>query len=528
MATCNQRRWAGTVSKISLLAALVAFMPGCVSMLSGPQEMSLSSTPPGAVVLVDGNLSYSTPASIYLDTRRAHTFEFDADGYLPQRIEIEPRVNVWRTALGWGLDVYTYFIGFIVDWRRGTLVARKFDQSTIHAELQPEASEPPPRKPRRPGRDSERPPDPDIARVDKVPPEIRILKPEVSGGARGLAVVAVPAVTIEGLVTDDSGVADVRINGRVAELGPVPVEYRSLAGPGTRFFEFDLRLDAAESEVHVSARDTAGNETSFLVRINRKSEAEATTVADTGPLYGRSIAAVIGIDDYEVWPPLSAAVADARSVADYFRGQGFDEVIEILDRDATRESILSLLGTELPKRTGKDDRVVIYFAGHGQTESLPTGDQQGYIIPADGKMGEFFASAISMDQVRQLSKRIPARHILYIMDSCYSGMGFTRSAGVDPTTPGYIRKVTSLKAVQMIAAGGAGEQAQESEGHGVFTRLLLQALDGDADLDRDGFVTATELGAYLRPNVSRATSQAQTPQYGRLVGEGEVVFRVRQ
>jgi uncharacterized caspase-like protein len=78
----------------------------------------------------------------------------------------------------------------------------------------------------------------------------------------------------------------------------------------------------------------------------------------------------------------------------------------------------------------------------------------------------------------------------------------------------------------MITAGGKKEQAVEVQGHGLFTQYFLRGLDGEADRDNDKIVTASELGAYLMPQVSRASGNLQTPQYGRLDGEGEVVFTV--
>ena len=129
-----------------------------------------------------------------------------------------------------------------------------------------------------------------------------------------------------------------------------------------------------------------------------------------------------------------------------------------------------------------------------------------------------------MAQVRELSSRIPAKHLLYLMDACYSGLGFTRAAGLSPLTDGYIQKIASMRSVQMITAGGKGEQVLELNGHGVFTTYILRGLDGEADRDNDGVVTASELGAYVRPQVSRASDNLQTPQYGRLDGEGDVIF----
>jgi uncharacterized caspase-like protein len=112
------------------------------------------------------------------------------------------------------------------------------------------------------------------------------------------------------------------------------------------------------------------------------------------------------------------------------------------------------------------------------------------------------------------------------MDACYSGLGLLRSGGFDPAITGYIEKITSTRAVQMITAGGKGEQVMEREGHGIFTQYILRGLDGEADKDNDGVVTASELGSFLKPQVSRASNNFQTPQYGHLDGEGEVVFIV--
>jgi formylglycine-generating enzyme required for sulfatase activity len=241
------------------------------------------------------------------------------------------------------------------------------------------------------------------------------------------------------------------------------------------------------------------------------------------PFYAKSWGVVIGINQYSKWPGLEYAVNDAKAVGDRLKALEFDEVIEVLDRDATRERLLELLGNELPKKVSKQDRVVIFFAGHGQTEELASGRQKGYIIPVDAST-QVFSQAISMEEVRELSERIPAKHILYVIDACYSGLGLSRAGSITPTVAGYLRKVTSIRAVQMVTAGSKGEQVIEKNGHGLFTAYFLRALDGEADFDNDGVVTASELGAFLRPQVSQNTDNRQTPQYGRLDGEGEVVF----
>lgn len=243
-------------------------------------------------------------------------------------------------------------------------------------------------------------------------------------------------------------------------------------------------------------------------------------------MYEKSWAVVIGIDRYQHWPHLQAAVADAKAVAQRLKEMGFEPVTYLAEGEATRDRILTEIGTRLSRDTGPNDRVFIYFAGHGYTEELPNGDQVGYLIPADCPQSNFFTYAISMQQIRETFSRMRAKHIYYVIDACFSGYGFTRGSGMAPGARGYLQVVTEKRAVQMITAGRKGDMAHEEKGHGIFTLYLLRGLRGEADLNSDGLVTASELGAYVQPNVYQASGQRQLPQYGRLEGEGEVVFLV--
>jgi len=247
------------------------------------------------------------------------------------------------------------------------------------------------------------------------------------------------------------------------------------------------------------------------------------------PGYAKRVAAVIGINAYEKWPPLSGAAPDARRVAERLRALGFDPVLELYDAKATRDGILRLLGSQLQQHVGENDLVTIFFAGHGQTETLPgpAQEKRGYIIPVDGDPGRVFSTGIPMHQLRELTNRLPAKHVYYAMDSCYSGLGFTRGLGlVKRGASNYIDKVTSLRSVQMVTAGGEGEEVLEREGRGLFTSHFLAALEGAADLNADGYVTANEIGTYVTPRVTEDSDAQQTPQSGRLEGEGEIAFEL--
>lgn len=251
------------------------------------------------------------------------------------------------------------------------------------------------------------------------------------------------------------------------------------------------------------------------------------------PIYRESWAAIIGIDDYQAWPKLSYAANDARAIQDLLiKKYNFkpDHVFGLFDKDATRENILSLLGDKLanPDLVKREDRVFVFYAGHGATRHLASGRDLGYVIPVDAGLANYEGSAISMSNFQDIAEAIPAKHLLFVMDSCYSGLALTRGGGAPPGILNYLQEISRRTARQMFTAGGADQQVADTgpNGHSVFTWTLLQALDGRADLNGDGVVTATELAAYITPAVSALSHQ--TPAFGNLPGSegGDFLFEL--
>jgi len=251
-------------------------------------------------------------------------------------------------------------------------------------------------------------------------------------------------------------------------------------------------------------------------------------------LYRESWAVVVGVNAYKNWPRLSYAVNDAQAVRDMLvNTYAFppDHVTTLLDGEATREKILAALGDNLAdtKKVSHDDRVFVFFAGHGVTRKLPSGKSQGYIVPVDAAAQSFQSQAISMTNLQDASDAIPAKHVFFVMDACYSGLALTRggsASGGGADRRQYLMEITRRQSREVLTAGGGDEQVADNGpgGHSIFTWTLLQGLGGKADLDGDGAITATELAAYVAPGVSSLSRQ--TPVFGHLVGSegGDLVF----
>jgi hypothetical protein len=188
--------------------------------------------------------------------------------------------------------------------------------------------------------------------------------------------------------------------------------------------------------------------------------------------------------------------------------------------------VISALEDGIAKKLTSMDRVVFFFAGHGFTARYSNEDW-GYIIPYDGSADQR-STFIAMEELQAQSLKMGiARHQLFIMDACYSGLLIsTRSGSVDPSVPGYIQELQNRKARQILTAGGKGQQVLDGgpNGNSFFTAYFLEALrDGKADFNGDGFITFSELFSYLQP---KATNVYQTPASGVWPGHegGEFVF----
>jgi hypothetical protein len=235
--------------------------------------------------------------------------------------------------------------------------------------------------------------------------------------------------------------------------------------------------------------------------------------------YAHRIAVTIGIDAYaRPWPRLHAAVNDAQRMAALLRAMGFDQVERLEDARATREAILDLVERRLPELAGEGDLVVVFFAGHGGTSRMG-----GYIVPRDGS-DDLERTAISLQRLKESALRTRARHTLFVMDACFSGVMLRRAATARTSALAYWEAAAQDRVVQILTAGQADELVQESGGWGRFSHAVHDGLAGAADEDRDGVVTTEELATYADARVQREAGGRQHPQWGTLEGRGTALL----
>src|SRR5277367_4357776 len=229
----------------------------------------------------------------------------------------------------------------------------------------------------------------------------------------------------------------------------------------------------------------------------------------------RSYALVIGIAHYQRLPPsaqLKYPGRDAEAIYTTLISQeGGDfpaEHVHVLtDAQATLANVRHELEDWLPAVTQPDDRVLIYFAGHGFISA-----GKAYLAPYDVDLQNLAGTALPMERLGELiGGRIHGKWKVLLTDACHSG------AITPETTPALLNQ-SLLDVHQSIFSLTASrdrvqsfESADWGGGHGRFTYYVVQGLNGAADANADGVITADELAEYVHTNVRDATKAQQNP-----------------
>src|SRR3954470_13759469 len=236
-----------------------------------------------------------------------------------------------------------------------------------------------------------------------------------------------------------------------------------------------------------------------------------------------AFAVIVGIDTYSDSriPNLQFARKDAEAVYQVLTDPNVgrfnpDNVIVLVDENATERKIRSVLGTKLPRRTSETSTVCIYYAGHGapvidnDARRNSADSIEKYLVPHDAEADDLRSTAISMDSIQQYFSWLDAKQVICFFDTCYSGAAGGRSFERDLFRT---RAIFSDEHLDRLAGEGrvvmtacaTNEISLESveKGHGLFTYYLVRGLQGEADADRDGRVTVDELYDYVYHNVHR-------------------------
>ena len=186
----------------------------------------------------------------------------------------------------------------------------------------------------------------------------------------------------------------------------------------------------------------------------------------------------------------------------------FDDVDVTLLPEATSSRAIRALGRFFGAAT-RDDVLLVYFSGHGKL------DQSGrlHLCMQDTDSTDLLSTAVSSARINEFADASRARNVVIVLDCCHAGA--FRGGGLGDAVAGPGRYVlTSCRGTQLA------NDATVENGTSFFTQHLVDGLlDAAADPDADGYVTFSDLYAYVDRRLREAGKQI--PQR-RVDGDGDL------
>jgi uncharacterized caspase-like protein len=221
----------------------------------------------------------------------------------------------------------------------------------------------------------------------------------------------------------------------------------------------------------------------------------------------RRLAVLVGNNSYAApIPPLETPIADVSQIAAVLQSRfGFETRIV---KDAGKAKIIEALN-QVAAEAKADDSVLLFYAGHGY---LLDDVNMGYWIPVDASV-KTAQGWISNSDISKLLAAIPARQLMLVSDSCYSG-SLTKEQKV--TRGGELKPEEILRRRSvLVLSSGADEPVSDEgkEGHSIFAWNLIKTLQATG-----GLAPGAQVWSAVRSGVTK--EYPQQPQYGAVVSAG--------
>jgi WD40 repeat protein len=312
-------------------------------------------------------------------------------------------------------------------------------------------------------------------------------------------------ITVSLEVKDQGGgIGDVRLyrNGTAVVLEKTRNLQVVSAAQGGQIMRYVVSLEPGNNTI----RAIAFNADNSMQSTDTTIDVQAKIAVRPPALY----AVVVGIKDYAN-PKLALTypVADAELFASTLedKGKGLFSPIyvhRLLKPEETTNTAITAALMQAQKDVRPEDLFVFYVASHGTVD-----DGQYLLITSNvgsTSSAHLKKDALSQDKLKELISNISASKKLVVLDTCDAGkLGdvlqvamLTRGMSNDTAVKVLSRSVGST----ILSASTSDQEALEGyKGHGLFTYVVVEGLNGAADADKDGFVKTLELADYVDDQV---------------------------
>jgi hypothetical protein len=222
--------------------------------------------------------------------------------------------------------------------------------------------------------------------------------------------------------------------------------------------------------------------------------------------------AAIAVTDYaDDTLDLKYPVEDAKAVLNAFEIAGyglFDGIYlySFYDQDVTKKNLSSAFH-ELRARIGERDVFILFIAGHGVFSSEVS---EYFFLPHDVKnttYREILKGSLGTEEIKDLLAGIDAAQSLLLLDTCQSGGfdGFTKDE--EEISGEQLKFVHRLGRASLMSSAKNQVAYEGYKGHGAFTSIVLDGMNGGADYTNDGYVSVDELSTYVGKHLPELTER---------------------
>jgi hypothetical protein len=334
-----------------------------------------------------------------------------------------------------------------------------------------------------------------ILAIEKSPPPgVEIILPEDGSSSDNSITSIMVKVTNNG-----GGVKEFKVmhNGKRQEINASDLRRMTRQGQYTTKI-FDINLIPGENTISVSAFSNGDIE----------SEQKSIKLIYKGLQKSSNCYVLsVGINKYQNENlTLTYARPDAQAFASFMNSKGeklFNKIYSytLFDDNATRPKILSAID-EISKVIRKEDVFVFFYAGHGSVENgvfyFITSEITGLY------QQEKLQSALQVNELQEKFKLLSALKQVVFVDACHSGSSVETLAMRGASEEKALAQLSRSSGVHVMASSESEQQSAEikSLGHGVFTYVLLEALNGKADgAPADSKITVYEIKSYIDDQV---------------------------
>ena len=293
-----------------------------------------------------------------------------------------------------------------------------------------------------------------------------------------------------------------------------------------------------ESKLTIVGTDANGNIETKIISAHRNSNLSINSELSLKPEKIKAtkpqdaVAIIIGIQNYKRIVKADFANNDAQVFYDYAvraLGVSHENIKLLIDSDADEVGIIQSMKNWLPLHVKSEKtKIYVFYSGHG----LPSPDGKSlYLLPQGVDKDLLERTAINQQEIISALQASKPRSVTIFIDSCYSGLSRTGETLLASARPislkskeiGYPPEFTVISASSPDQISSSSPELQ----HGIFSFYLMKGMEGDADINKDGKITAGEMQQYVSDKVQRQAMSMNRKQEPQLIGDANRVLVTR-